>query len=451
MVISPAVLHDSRRPNVLVFFTDQQRWDCSKLHGNPLDLMPNFDRMASEGTHVAKSFTCQPLCGPARSCFQTGQYATASGCYKNGIPLPTGCQTLATHFRAAGYRTGYIGKWHLADHTIPGPVRLEQRGDYEDWLASNILEFTSDAYQTTLYDNQGQPVHLPGYRADALTDAAIRFLDKNQRQPFFLFLSYLEPHHQNQRDDYPAPDGYTEQFRGCPMPPDLAALGGSAPRDLAGYYGMVKRLDEALGRILDGLKSLNLDRNTIVLFSSDHACHFKTRNTEYKRSCHDSSIRVPTAFAGPGFQGGGTVNQLVSLIDLPPTLLSAAGLPVPRSMQGQSILPLLRGEEPDWDDSIFVQTSESEIGRAIRTQRWKYAVQSPQGDPWNDKSSLHYQEAYLYDLQSDPYELENLAGRESHAGIGASLRERLANRMVAAGERRPIIAEAPPSTSRVSG
>src|SRR4029078_12591325 len=93
----------SSRPNVVVFFTDQQRWDCSGLHGNPLDLMPNFDRMAQAGTHVAQSFTCQPVCGPARACLQTGLYATKSGCWRNGISLPQDAKTMAHHFRNAGY------------------------------------------------------------------------------------------------------------------------------------------------------------------------------------------------------------------------------------------------------------------------------------------------------------------------------------------------------------
>ena len=88
--------------NLIVFFTDQQRWDTSGLHGNPLDLMPNFDRMAQRGTHLYHSFTCQPVCGPARSCLQTGRYATETGCFRNGIPLPTGAKTLAHHFNAAG-------------------------------------------------------------------------------------------------------------------------------------------------------------------------------------------------------------------------------------------------------------------------------------------------------------------------------------------------------------
>src|SRR5215218_8313807 len=163
----------TNRPNVVVFFTDQQRWDTTGVHNNPLDLTPNFDQMAQRGTHLFRSFTSQPVCAPARSSLQTGMYATTTGCFRNGIPLQPELKTLAHHFRGAGYATGYIGKWHLADAE---PVPEAQRGGYEQWLASNLLEFTSDAYRTVVYDNDGKAVLLPGYRVDALTDAAIRFV-----------------------------------------------------------------------------------------------------------------------------------------------------------------------------------------------------------------------------------------------------------------------------------
>ncbi len=430
-------------PNVIVFFTDQQRWDSTGINGNPLDLTPNFDRMAQRGTHAAQSFTCQPVCGPARSCLQTGLYATTTGCWKNGIPLSPEHRTLAHYFREAGYATGYIGKWHLASGES-GPVTEEQRGGYDYWLAANALEMTSDAYDTVVYDNENRAVKLPGYRVDALTDAAIRFIEARQENPFYLFLSFLEPHHQNHRDDYPAPDGYAERYRGRWIPPDLAALGGSAHQHLEGYWGMVKRLDEALGRLFDTLKSLGLRENTIVLFTSDHACHFKTRNGEYKRSCHESSIRVPTALCGPGFDGGGRVPDLVSLIDLPPTLLHAAGLPVPPQMQGRSLLSRTQsGGRDAWPGEVLVQISESQVGRAVRTQRWKYSVSAPGKQGGKDSASEKYVEEFLYDLQADPYELTNLIGLESHREAAAVLRERLIRRMVEAGEAEPIIEAAP--------
>lgn len=430
-------------PNVLVVLTDQQRWDTTGVHGNPLELTPNFDRMARQGTHLANCFTCQPVCAPARASLQTGLYATNTGVWRNGMPLPPDKTTLAACFAQAGYATGYIGKWHLGEASSHGPVAPEQRGGYHHWLASNLLEFTSEAYDTVLYDNDNRPVRLPGYRVDALTDAAIRYIDAHKERPFYLFLSYLEPHFQNRTDDYPAPDGYEERYRGRWMPPDLAALGGSAHQHLAGYYGMVKRLDEALGRLLDALKSLRLSDNTIVLFTSDHGNHFKTRNSEYKRSCHESSIRIPAALTGPGFVGGGQVHHLVSLIDLPPTLLAAAGLPVPPNMEGRSILPLLSHQEVNWPDDVFIQISESQVGRAIRTGRWKYSVVAKDKDGNRHSASDHYTEEFLYDLKADPYELTNLIGFSSHREVANVLRQRLIRRMRQAGEAEPVIEPAP--------
>jgi len=434
-----------QKPNVIVFFTDQQRWDTTGVHDNPLGLTPNFDRMATRGTHLFHSFTCQPVCGPARACLQTGLYQTKTGCFRNGIPLPAESKTLSHYFQNEGYDTAYIGKWHLADEN---PVPESKRGGYQYWLAANALESTSDSYDTRVYNNENEEVKLPGYRVDALTDAAIRYIDTHQENPFFMFLSFLEPHHQNHLDDYPAPDGYREPYTGRWTPPDLTALGGTSAQHLGGYYGMVKRLDEALGRIFDTLKSLGLYENTIVLFTADHACHFKTRNSEYKRSCHESSIRVPTAFQGPGFNSRGQVRELVSLIDLPPTLLDAAGIPVPPEMQGHSILPLLRRETEDWPEELFVQISEAQVGRAVRTSRWKYSVKAPDTIRGTGAGSDVYEEEYLYDLQVDPYELTNLIGLKSHLEVARVMRERLLRRMQEAGETEPSIVTA---VERLSG
>ena len=416
------------RPNVIVFFTDQQRWDTAGVHGNPAGLTSNFDRMAVEGTHLYHSFTCQPVCGPARSCLQTGRYATETGVHVNGRAPFRDLPTLAGLFGAAGYRTGYIGKWHLST-AGRGQVPPEQRCGYQDWLASNVLEFTSDAYRTRMYDGAGTAVDLPGYRVDAVADAAIRYVDARAREaaPFFLFISFIEPHFQNSRDDYPAPTGYEEAYTGAWVPPDLAALGGSTHRHLAGYYGMVKRLDEALGRLQDALRSLDLLQSTVLLYTTDHGCHFKTRNAEYKRSCHESSIRLPTALTGPGFDGGGRVPQLTSLIDLPRTLLDAAAIPPPAEMRGRSVLPLLTdpAARAAWPDDVFVQISGAQVGRAVRTARWKYAVYAPGVSPAAQPAADRYQEQYLYDLRADRYELYNLAGSKAHAEVARRLGRRL--------------------------
>ena len=471
----PARVQDTR-PNVIIFFTDQQRWDCSGLHGNPLELMPNFDRLARAGTNVRNSFTCQPVCGPARACLQTGTFATTTGCWQNGIALPTDRQrfpTLASCFNEAGYRTGYIGKWHLGGPEgmvgeTRGAVKPSHRGGYQDWLAAEALEFSVDEYHTVLYDNDNQPIALPGYRSDACTDAAIRYIHQHHRDPFYLMVSYIEPHHQNDKDDYPPPVGYRERYAGRWTPPDLAALpqwhwhqdraagepmliGGSTQQHLGGYWGMVKRLDEGLGRLVDTLISLDLLDNTIILFTSDHGCHFKTRNAEYKRSCHETSLRVPTMLHGGGFTAGGELPQMVSLVDLPPTLLDACGIAVPDQMQGRSLLPLVRRDArawADWPEEAFFQISESQIGRGVRTARWKYSVCAAPEAEVREGAADHYVEEFLYDLHHDPYELCNLVNLDSHEGVRKVLRNRLLRRMDQIGERPARIDPSPMPSAR---
>lgn len=441
----------AQKPNVIVFLTDQQRHDTTGAGGSTLGLTPNFDRIARQGTHVAQSFTCQPVCGPARSCLQTGVYATQTGVWRNGCEPRRDLPTLAQYFNDAGYHTGYIGKWHLAADHHHGAVPRELQGGYQTWLGANILEFVSDALSTRLWDQDGREHRFPGYRVDAVTDAAIRHIDARSReeQPFFLFVSLLEPHHQNSRDDYPAPTGYEGRYASADLPLDLRVPHGTALQHWPGYCGMVRRIDEAFGRLLEAVESLGIADDTVVLFTSDHGNHFKTRNAEYKRSCHDASIRVPTAFVGPHFDGGGEVSRLISLVDLPPTLLDAAGLEVPETMEGRSILPLIRDPNHPWSDDVFVQISESQTGRAVRTARWKYSVRSPEvdddGNPLSAETSDVYIDDCLYDLKADPWELTNLVGYTSHTKVVEVMRDRLARRMVEIGEPEPRFVDAPPA------
>ncbi|EST36907.1 hypothetical protein N566_15760 [Streptomycetaceae bacterium MP113-05] len=444
-----------RHPNVLVVLTDQQRWDTTGVHGNPAGATPVFDRMARTGTHIERAITPQPVCAPARSSLQTGMYPTSTGVFRNGLALDPALPTLAGLLDDAGYATGYIGKWHLAAEVSGhGPVPPAHRAGYRSWLASEVLEFTSDAHHTVVYDGGGEPVRLPGYRSDALVDAAIRFLADHHDRPFLLFLSLLEPHHQNATDDYPAPEGYAERFAGRWLPPDLAALGpgalhGGPHRHLGGYLGQIARVDEGVGRLHDALRSLDIARDTVVAWTADHGSHFRTRNAEYKRSAHDASVRVPLALTGPGFDGGGMVRHPVSTLDLMPTLLDACGLSVPHGLHGRSFLPLVGGgTDPGRPEEVFVQISESQVGRAVRTSRWKYAVTAPDAHPWHDSSAARYVETELYDLDADPYELDNLAGLSSHREVADALRKALLRWMTRAGEAEPVVEDAEPRTRR---
>lgn len=428
------------KPNVILFFTDQQRFDTTGVHGNPMGLTPHFDRLARAGTHFANAFTVQPVCGPARSALQTSKYPTETGCWCNGRPLPEDAVTMAQCFKQGGYDTGYIGKWHLAGAE---PVPAHQRGGHDFWRGANLLEFVSDAYDTVLFDEDGQECRLPGYRVDAMTDEAIRYVTDPRDRPFFLTMSFLEPHHQNSVDAYPAPDGWDEACPPVWTPPDLASLGGTAHQQLKGYYGMVKRLDDALGRLMDALKSSGQIDNTIVFFLSDHGCHFKTRNGEYKRSCHEASIRVPMMATGAGFDGGGQVRGMMSILDIAPTLLEAAGLNVPDVMQGRSILPLLSAPKAAWRKDLMIQISESQTARALRSGRWKYAVSAPEGTEPQARAST-YHETELYDLAHDPYELENLIGCASHVDVATEMRRRLLAQLATYEDATPDIVPADP-------
>ena len=424
-------------PNVLVVFTDQQRWDTAGCYGSPMDLTPNLDAMADRGTRLDQCVSSNPVCGPQRASIQAGRYPTEVGIHKNLMggdadsPIED-ATTLADAFNGAGYQTGYVGKWHLADTRLePVPERL--RGGYEDyWVAADALEHTSRAYEGTLFDGEGEPVEFEDrYRVDFLTDCAERFLreERDEDDPFFLFLSYLEPHHQNDRDTYDAPDGYAEEYANPWVPPDLEGRPGDWFEELPDYYGCVRRIDENLGRLFDLLEEEGIADETIVLFTSDHGCHFRTRNAEYKRSCHESSIRVPAVLRGPGFDGGGTVDEVVSLLDLPATLLDAAGVEPPESFQSESVLPLVRDEDRDRPNDALVQISEMSVERAIRTDHWTYSVYDPDADPIDDPASDEYVERYLYDLRADPHQRVNLVGRPDHREVADELRERLRERI----------------------
>jgi arylsulfatase A-like enzyme len=447
------------RPNILFFFTDQQRWDtcdCYRqspgCYGQRLDTTPNLDRMAAEGVRFAKAFTCQPVCGPARSCLQTGKYATETGCFRNDVALPLDERTIAHCLSDAGYEVGYVGKWHLAStgeeaNYRTTPVPPERRGGYRDyWVASDVLEFTSHSYDGHMFNADMERVDFPEgrYRADAVTDFAIDFLrTRSGERPWFLFLSFIEPHHQNDHNRYEGPKGSKERFADFPVPGDLIDTEGDWRENYPDYLGCINSLDANLGRVRAELKRLGMADDTLVIFTSDHGSHFRTRNGEYKRSCHDGCIRVPMVACGPGFSGGKVVDELVSLIDLPPTILDAAGAPVPGTMRGRPLRQLVDGAATDWPKEVFLQISESQVGRAVRTARWKYSVFAPDRRGWQDADSDVYVEEYLYDLEADPHERNNLVADPACEGVRAELRTALIRRMREAGESEPTIRPAP--------
>jgi uncharacterized sulfatase len=436
-----------KKPNVLYFFTDQQRWDTCGCYGQQLDVTPNLDRMASEGVRFDNAFTCQPVCGPARACIQTGKWATQTGCVTNGIALPQDDKTIAHWLSEAGYDVGYVGKWHLAstrgefDYQTD-PVPLERRGGYKDyWVASDVLEFTSHSYDGHMFNAENERVEFPEgrYRVDAVTDWAEDYIrSRDEDQPWFLFLSYIEPHHQNDHHQYEGPRGSKERFAGYEVPGDLVDTEGDWRENYPDYLGCINALDGALGRLQDLLEELGMDEDTVIIWTSDHGSHFCTRNSEYKRACHDGCTHIPMVISGPGFNGGQSRSELTNLIDTPPTVLKAAGLDVPEYMVGRPLQDLSENRAEDWREEVFMQISESHCGRAIRTQKWKYSVRAP-GASGGTRYADRYVEDFLYDLESDPHERNNLVADPRYDEIRRSLRQRLKARMDEAGEPEPEI------------
>ncbi|MDL2233648.1 sulfatase-like hydrolase/transferase [Ruminococcaceae bacterium OttesenSCG-928-L11] len=435
-----------KRPNIIFYFSDQQRWDTVGCYGQALPVTPNLDALAAQGTRFQNAFTCQPVCGPARACLQTGKYATEIGCYRNGIALPLDVDTLAGQFHAAGYETAYVGKWHLAsdadrgiDHTVTA-IPPEYRGGYRDyWMAADVLEFTSHGYDGYVYDGDGNRREFIGYRADCINNYAIHYLqNRTTDNPFFLFISQIEPHHQNDRGLFEGPDGSKEKFKDYKVPGDLEGTDGDWRENYPDYLGQCHSLDANVGRLVDTLKAQGLWENTILFYTSDHGSHFCTRNREYKRSCHDASIHIPMIACGPGFEGGKVEQALVSLMDIPVTLLDCAGIAKPEGWQGASLRQLVAGKATDWNTEVFLQISESQVGRCIRTADWKYSV-CADADGWKDSCADVYYEEYLYDLTADPHERNNLVADPALASVRADLAKRLTARMLQAGEAVPEI------------
>ena len=447
--------------NIIFYFTDQQRWDTCGCFGQPLDITPNLDALAREGVKFDNAFSPQPVCGPCRALFQTGKWPTETGCFRNNIMLPAGVKTLANYIEEAGYETAYIGKWHLAsdgelekpptiDHTVTAIPR-ELRGGYTGfWRTADVLEFTSHGYDGFVFDENDQRVDFKGYRADCINDMALEFLDGyTGEKPFFMTISQIEPHHQNDRKHYEGPEGSKERFRDFILPEDLKALGGNAAEEYPDYLGQCASLDENLGRLVAKLKEKGLYENTVILFASDHGSHFLTRNRDdhlngyddYKRSCHDACLHVPLVIAGGPYRGGRAVEELVSTASLPKTILALAGVDVGEAMIGENLLDVVEKKADNRPNEIFAQISESRVGRCIRTARYTYSVYAPGVNGGAAAASDRYADDFLYDMEQDPHQLNNVVADPAYAQVKAELRERLLDWIWRAEGARPVITD----------
>jgi uncharacterized sulfatase len=430
-----------KKQNIVFFFSDQQRFDTLGINGQKLPVTPNLDKFSKEATNFTNAYTVQPVCGPARACLQSGLYPTQLGCFRNGISLPENTDTLAKYIKKAGYNVAYVGKWHLGsdnnDPCITGdivkPVPLPRRGGYDDyWMVSDILESTSHGYDGHVFDKNNERVDFKGYRADCITDFALDYISGyNSDKPFFLFISHIEPHHQNDHFNFEAPVGMRERFESYEKPADLEAGEGDWEKFLPDYLGCCNALDRNFGRLCALLKEKGIYEDTDLIYVSDHGCHFRTKTGEisknggyddYKRNSFESSIHIPLLIKGEGFIAGETEERMVSLIDLPRTLMTMAGCEnISDAVKGRSIKNISKAE--NWDNSVYIQISESFVGRAVRTDRYKYVVHAPELNPWNeDGTNAQYSEKYLFDMKNDPLEKNNLVNDPAYASVKKELK-----------------------------
>lgn len=292
-----------------------------------------------------------------------------------------------------------------------------------------------------MFDEDGRTVPLSGYRVDAVTDVAVDRLDRMCRDdgPLLLFVSHLEPHHQNNRFRTVGPRGAARRFRDYEVPGDLRGAVGDWRWNYPATLACARAIDDGLGRLLETLDDHGRLDNTLVLFTSDHGSHFRTRNLEYKRSPHDASIRIPLVIAGPGFRSGMRTSRLVSHLDLLPTVVAAAGGTC-GNLPGRPLQDVLIGT--DWRDEILIQISESQVGRALRTSEHTFAVAAPGLNRWcgrRQSAAWEYRPTHLYDLAVDPDQRRNLVDDDDNRDIFDALACRLANAVETTEGRRPCI------------
>lgn len=423
-------------PNLVFVFADQMRGMDLGCAGNPDVRTPNLDRLAAEGIRAAAAFANCPVCTPSRAVLLTGRHALATRVLANDLPLPEDMPTIGESLRDAGYRTGYVGKWHLDGvprrrFTPPGP----RRHGFAFWAAYNCAH---DYLHARYYRDDPAPIPISGYEPVTQTDLALAFLGAGDGRPFALFLSYGPPH-----DPYEqAPEELVRSYDPAalrlrpnvrPIPPGPGDLsGGRDPRrTLACYYAHITALDAQVGRLLRGLEDLGHAHDTIVVFTSDHGDMLWSHGRMMKQQPYEESIRVPLLLRWPGRVPAGRVTeQPVGLVDLVPTLLPLLGVPAPAGVQGADLSAQLLGGAAAGPGSVYlydlVAVDQSVAQgvpewRGIRTARHTYAA-TVEG-PW-----------LLFDNVADPHQLENLVGRPEAAALQAALQADLDGWLRATGD-----------------
>jgi arylsulfatase A-like enzyme len=401
---APALLQAQRRkPNVVLLLPDQFRAQALGSMGDPNVRTPHMDRLASEGVRFTNTVANSPVCCPARAILTTGQYCHRNGMVANDLRLRESATGIASVLSGAGYRTGFVGKWHLdGGPRLPGFVPPgPRRHGFEFWAANQC---SHQHFDTHYFRDTDQPIPIHKFEAEGWTDLGIEFLEASKRdtRPFFLNLFMGPPH-----DPYGAPKPYMNLYQPdkLKLRPNWAS-GEKIPgrAEIAAYYAAVTAVDDQVGRILKSLDDLGLADDTVVLLSSDHGDMLGSQGQRLKRKPWEESILVPGLLRYPrGAKGGRTDDLLFSHIDFMPTILGLCGVNQPVGLQGKDLSSVLLTGDGARPDSAFLQIfgpydgdGTPEGWRGVRTSRYTYA--RFKNRPW-----------VLYDNQADPYQQDNLA------------------------------------------
>ena len=431
-----------KRPNVLFVFSDQHRACDLGCYGNEQVISPALDRFAGESVRLTNCIATSPVCVPMRGSLLTGLHAWKHLALTNDLPIDPASPSLADALRQGGYRTGYIGKWHLGgiprDKTIPRHERL----GFEHWRVAECTHSYDDSYYD---DNENRRHRFEGFESEGQTDLAIEFLRSAERErvggdgkPWALALSWGPPHAPYRT----VPQRFLDRF-----PAESIELRGNVPervlqnhfRDqwigsdevramVAGYYAQIAYLDEQFDRLLSLLDELGTADDTIVVYTSDHGDMLGSQGLQKKQLPYDESVRVPFMIRWPGRIAPGVRTAAMGLVDLPATLASLAGEPaaaVLSDADGVDRSSWLLGEEPDDADRaalIYNAVPCHQSEDRGETRGWYGVVTATHTyAAWDDGSPF-----CLYDNASDPLQQRNLVGE----GAAARLRDELHARTV---------------------
>ena len=431
------------RPNFVVMLSDDQRWDALGVVQRELGpggrlpwlapATPQLDGLARTGFRFRNAFVVSALCAPSRAAFLTGRYNHRNGVANNHTPLPLDAPTYATALAAAGYATGYFGKWHMDSQT-------ERPG-----FAEHASYVGQGVYVDGKFLVNGVAQPTKGWVDDVTTDFALEFIRRRAGTPFLAVIGFKSPHHPRLPPArlaglFPAAT-LAPPPNGTAYPPYLAYPAPRRTSDdaIRNYSRTIVGIDENVGRVLATLSQLKLSEDTVVVYASDNGFLLDEHGLTDKRAAYEESIRVPLLLRYPRLGRAGTVSDATVLnIDLAPTLLRLAGVPVPPTMQGISLVPLLRGTASSVR-SEFLYEYFYETGFAVptivalRRNRYKL-VTYPFAPGWTQ----------LFDLRNDPFETVNLAASPAAQGTLGTMRAALAARKAASGWVIPAYADTYP-------